>query len=60
MVGGGGAFVDVAGSPEFNGNGTVTLQSASVTVFETRTGAVRLVAGQPGKGFLVLPATTVP
>lgn len=54
-----GAFVYVAGSPEFNGNGSVTLQEASITVFDAQTGAVRLIAGQLGKGFLVLPSTTV-
>ncbi len=54
-----GAFVYVAGSPEFNGNGSVTLQFASITVFDTQTGSVRLIAGQLGKGFLVLPSTTV-
>ncbi|TAL07896.1 MAG: hypothetical protein EPO00_08240 [Chloroflexota bacterium] len=54
-----GAFVYVAGSPEFNGNGTVTLQSASISVFDASTGAVRLIAGQLGTGFLVLPSTTV-
>lgn len=54
-----GAFVYVAGSPEFNGNGSVTLQFASITVFEAETGAVRLIAGQLGKGFLTLPSTTV-
>lgn len=52
-------FVYVAGSPQFNGNGTVTFQFASITVFEARTGSVRLVAGQLGKGFLVLPSTVV-
>lgn len=58
-VSGDGAFVYVAGSPEFNGNGSVTHQFASITVFEAQTGAIRLIAGQLGKGFLVLPSTTV-
>lgn len=54
-----GRFVYAAGSPQVNGNGTVVMQAASITVFDATDGSVRLMAGQLGRGFLLLPQTTV-
>jgi len=53
-----GAFVYAAGSPQANASGSST-QSASITVFNAVDGSIRLIAGQLGSGFLLLPSTTV-
>ncbi|MBI3746362.1 MAG: hypothetical protein HY264_07555 [Chloroflexi bacterium] len=52
-----GKFLYAAGSPESNAGGTATTRPASITVFNTGDGSVRLVAGQLGPGFLTLPGT---
>ncbi len=57
-VSGDGRFVYAAGSPQFDGGGAVQ-QEASVTVFDVTDGSVRLIAGQLGRGFLLLPSTIV-
>lgn len=57
-VSGDGRFVYAAGSPQFDGGARI-LQESSVTVFDATNGSVRLLAGQLGRGFLLLPTTTV-
>jgi hypothetical protein len=54
-----GRFVYAAGSPETSASGASTSQAASITVFDAGTGAVRLLAGQLGQGFILFPSTVV-
>ena len=54
-----GRYLYAAGSPEANATGTVTTRAASITVFNTGDGSVRLIAGQLGPGFLLFPSTIV-
>ena len=55
-----GRYVYAAGSPGTTPGGVAGVASASITVFEASSGAVRLLAGQLGHALLLFPATTVP
>ncbi len=54
-----GRFVYAAGSPGATADGQANQQPASITVFDAGDGAVHLIAGQLGNGFLVFPSTII-
>jgi hypothetical protein len=55
-VSGDGRYVYAAGMPERDAAGNEVRTGASITVFDTRDGAVRLIAGQLDHGLLTFPA----
>ena len=54
-----GRFLYAAGMPGVDANGRRSAQSASVTVFDTSDGSVRLIAGELGTDLLTFPGAFV-
>jgi hypothetical protein len=54
-----GRYLYVAGMPGVDATGRRTEQPASITVFDTKDGSIRLVAGRLGRGLITFPSQTM-
>ncbi|HKB27894.1 MAG TPA: hypothetical protein VKC59_02630 [Candidatus Limnocylindrales bacterium] len=54
-----GSLVYAAGAPDVGADGAQTNQQASITVFDSTSGTVRLIAGQLGHGTVTFTGTTL-